>query len=127
MSGALSTAQRLAGIATMSIDGDPWDVVGDLAWQTTKVQRETLKGQTAVEGFSEMPMQGMISARLRDRPDETVQSLNFKTNSTIVVIQANGKTIQGYNMWSVEVGEVNTQEGTFTIKFEGADVDESTV
>jgi hypothetical protein len=125
MSGTAS--RRLAGIASLTIDGDAWDVVSDLAWQSTVVQRETLKGQTRVEGYSEMPMQGMISAKLRDRPDVAAQTLNLITNSTIVVLQANGKTIYGTGMWSVECGEVNTQEGTFSVKFEGPDVDESTV
>ncbi len=111
----------------MTINGDAWDVVSDLVWQPTMVQRETLKGQTAVEGYSEMPMQGMIGAKLRDRPDASVQALNGLTNATIVVTQANGKTISGAGMWNTELGEVNTQEGSFSIKFEGANVTEGVI
>ncbi|MDE2342917.1 MAG: phage tail tube protein [Betaproteobacteria bacterium] len=122
-----STSKRLAGVASMTIDGDVWDVVGDLEYSPSTVARETLKGQTAVEGYSEMPTQGYISARLRDRADETVYSLNGKTGTTIIAQLANGKTVYGYGLWQTgEIG-VNTQEATFSIKFEGASVVESTV
>ena len=111
----------------MTIDGDAWDVVGDLEYSPTTVARETLKGQTAVEGYSEMPQQGSMSARLRDRADETVYSLNGKTTSTIIAQLANGKTVYGYGLWQTGEIAVNTQEATFTIRFEGPSVVESTV
>jgi hypothetical protein len=123
-----TTNRRLAGIATMTINGDAWDVVSDLAWRTSKVKRETLSGQSRVEGFGEMPQPCYIEATLRDRADANVSDLNALTDATIVVQQANGKTIEGDGMW--QVGEdlaVNTQEGTFKIRFEGSDVDESAV
>jgi hypothetical protein len=121
------TSRRLAGVASFTIDGDPWDEVGDLEYSPSTVTRETLKGQTAVEGFSEMPQQGYISANLRDRPDETVYSLNGITSSTIVAILANGKTVYGTGMWQTgEIG-VRTQEASFSIRFESDSVTESTV
>lgn len=121
-----STSRRLAGVAAMTIDGDAWDVVSELEYSPSTVTRETMKGQTAVEGYSEMPQQGYMSMTLRDRSDETVYSLNQKTNATIVAQLANGKTVYGAGMWQTgEIG-VNTQEGTFSIKFEGASVVEST-
>jgi hypothetical protein len=102
-------------------------VAGDLEYSPSTVSRETLKGQTAVEGYSEMPQQGYMSMRLRDRADETVYSLNGKTASTIIAQLANGKTVYGYGLWQTgEIG-VNTQEATFTIRFEGPSVVESTI
>jgi hypothetical protein len=122
-----TTSRRLAGVASVTIDGDAWDVVGDLEYSPQPVTRETLKGQTAVEGYSEMPNQCYMSMRLRDRADEPVYNLNTKTNSTVIAQLANGKTVYGYNMWQVgEIG-VNTQEGTFTVRFEGLSVQEITV
>jgi hypothetical protein len=111
----------------MTINGDAWDVVSDLVWNAVTVVRETLKGQTAVEGFSEMPTQGFIGATLRDRPDYPVQNFNQMTNVEVIVLQANGKQIYGAGMWNTEVGEVRTQEGTFTVRFEGPQVTEQTI
>jgi hypothetical protein len=125
MSGTVS--KRLAGVASITIDGDAWDVVGDLEYSPTTVTRETLKGQTAVEGYSEMPNQGYMSMRLRDRSDEPVFNLNTKTNSTIIAQLANGKTVYAYNAWQTGEIAVNTQEATFTVRFDSASVQEITV
>ena len=122
-----TTSRRLAGIASMTVDGDPWDVASDLVWQSVSVVRETMKGQTAVEGYSEMPTQCFIGATLRDRSDASVASFNQMTSVTILVTQANGKQIYGANMWCTEVGEVRTQEGTFSVRFEGTQVTEDVV
>lgn len=122
-----TTSRRLAGIVSFTIDGDTWDAVGDVEYVTSNVARETIKGQSRVEGFSEMPTQGAIAAKLRDRGDETVFSLNTKTNSTIIIQAANGKTIYGAGMWQVGEISVNTQEASFSIRFESDNVQEHTV
>jgi hypothetical protein len=122
-----STTRRLAGVLAFTIDGDAWDAAGDGEYSPSTVARETLKGQTRVEGFSEMPQQGYISANLRDRGDMTVYSLNQVTNSVIVMQLANGKTVYGSGMWQIgEIG-VRTAEGTFSIRFESDSVTESAV
>ena len=123
-----TTGGLLAGIATMTLNGDAWDVVSDLAWQASTVARETLKGQTAVEGYSEMPTQCWITAKLRDRAGASVGDLMNQGGSiTCIVMQANGKTISGANMWCTELSEVETQSATFTVKFENGYVVEGVV
>jgi hypothetical protein len=122
-----TTSRRLAGIAEVTIDGDSWDIVGDLEYSTSRATRETLKGQTRVEGYSEMPNQGYLSMKLRDRSDQTVQSLNAKTSATIIAAAANGKTIYGAGMWQTGEIAVNTMEGSFSIRFDGDNVQEATV
>ena len=122
-----SVGRRLSGVASITIDGIAYDVVGDLTWSPSTVKRETLAGQTRVEGFSEMPVAGYISATLRDGGGITVADFVGMTSSTVVVQQANGKTIYGAGMWCVDAIEVKTQDGTFSVKFEGDDVTEATV
>jgi hypothetical protein len=117
---------RLAGIVALTIDGDTWDVASALEYSPNTVVRETLKGQSAVEGFSEMPQPGFMAMTLRDRPDATVYSLNSKTNTTVVAQLANGKTVYGAGMWQTGEIAVATQEGTFPIRFEGRNVIETT-
>lgn len=123
-----STSRRLAGVVGFTIDGDAWDAVGDVDYQPDGFTVETLKGQTRVEGYSEMPMQGSISATLRDRGDVAVRGLAEKRSASIIVQAANGKTVYGYGMWRVgEPPSVKTSDGTFTIKFEGDSVTEAAV
>lgn len=127
MSGsAYSTSQRRAGIASLTIDGTAYDVSGDLAYLPSTVKRETLTGQSGVQGYSEMPVAPYISATIRDAGGLTVQDFNQMTSVSLVLVLANGKTVYGDGMWNTECEEVKTQEATFSIKFEGYNVTEST-
>jgi hypothetical protein len=118
------TTNRLAGIATLTIDGASYAVVGDLAYRVSKVNRESLVGQDGVHGYKEMPTTGMMSATLRDAANLSVASLNAMTNSTVIAELANGKTIVGRNMWAVDVQEVKTADAALEFKLEGPDVSE---
>jgi len=122
----ISTSRRLAGLATMTIDGVAYDIVGDCVYLPTMVKRETVMGQARVEGFSEMPQAGHIAATIRDNGSLSVAFLNSLVSSTILLQPANGKTVIGSGMWNTEASEVKTQEGTFSIKFESDDVTEIT-
>lgn len=121
-----STQNRRAGIATLSIDGNSYDVVSDATYFANTVKRETLAGQSGVQGYSEMPVAGYIGATIRDSGGLTVASFNAMTSSSLVLTLANGKVVYGDGMWNTESEEVKTQEGTFSIKFEGVSVLEVT-
>lgn len=117
----------LGGTASLTINGDPWDVVGDLAYMPSGSKNETLKGQTRVEGFSIMPQEGYISGTLRDRRDRKLSDFQGASGVTAVGVLANGKVITCTNGWVTELGELKTQEGTFELHIESNDVTEDTV
>ncbi len=133
MSGTLYTGSissgggRRAGVASATVDGEVLDVAGDLSYDPTSVKRETLEGQSGVQGFSEMPKTGMMSFKVRDNGNLTVASFNAKVDSTLVFVLANGKTVYGDGMWSTGETTVGSTEGTFDVKFEGVSVVEDTV
>lgn len=119
------TTNRLAGTAYISADGQTFMLSGDLGYSVSKVTRETLAGQDRIHGYSEKPHAGMISATLRDAGGLSVAAFNAMTNVTVTCELANGKTIIGRNMWTVEAQEVKTTEGTFEVKWEGFSVEEA--
>lgn len=119
------TTNRLAGIAYLAVDGQSYMLSGDLAYKVSKVTRETLTGQDGVHGYSEKPSAGAITATLRDAGSLTVATFNAMTNVTVTLELANGKTIIGRNMWTVDAQEVKTTEATFEVKFEGFSVEEA--
>jgi hypothetical protein len=119
------TTNRLAGTAFLSVDGQSYMLSGDLGYSVSKVARETLIGQDRVHGYSEKPHPGSISGTLRDAGGLSVASFNAMTNVTVTCELANGKTIIGRNMWTVEAQEVKTAEATFEVKWEGFSVEEA--
>jgi hypothetical protein len=116
---------RLAGIAYLSVDGQTYMLAGDLSYSPSSVSRETLTGQDRVHGFSEKPHAGFIAGTLRDAAGLTVAQLNAMTNVTVVAELANGKTVIGRNLWTVEAQEVKTMDGTVDVRWEGFSVEEA--
>ncbi|GBQ08011.1 phage tail tube protein [Saccharibacter floricola] len=117
----------LAGWASFTINGEVWNVVGDLEYRPSGMTNETLKGQSAVEGFGQMPVEGEISANIRDRDDKRIADLQGASGFTIIAELANGKVVTGSDMWQVENLTVSTQESTFKLTFHGTSVIEETV
>lgn len=119
------TTNRLAGIAYVTVDGVSYMLAGDLAYQVSKISRETLVGQDRVHGYAEKPVPGHISASIRDAGGLSVAAFNAMTNVSVICELANGKTITGRNMWTVDAQEVKTGEATFEVKWEGFSVEEA--
>ena len=116
---------RLAGTAYLSVDGQTYMVAGDISYDPSTIARETIIGQDRVHGYAEKPKAGSISATLRDAGGLRVADFNAMTNVTVTIELANGKTVVGRNMWTVDAIEVKTAEGSFEVKWEGPSVEEA--
>ncbi|MBC8984032.1 phage tail tube protein [Pseudomonas lurida] len=116
----------LAGTASVVANGVNYMLVGDLAYDPSTVKRETKTGQDGVHGYSEMPKPGKITGTFRDSGSLTVADFNAMTNATVVLSLANGKTVIGRNMWTIDAQEVKTAEGTVEVSWEGPSVTEVT-
>jgi hypothetical protein len=116
---AANNANRLAGTVYLSVDGQTYMLVGAFEYSPSKFSRETLTGQDSVHGYSEKPLAGHIAGTLRDSGGLSVESLGDMTNVTVVAELANGKTIIGRNMWTVESQTSKQDDGTIEIRWEG--------
>lgn len=114
-----NNTNRLAGIANISVDGVTYLLSGEFTYSPADIERKTLTGQDQVHGYSETPRPPFVSCTLRDAGGLTVKDFNSFTDVTIHAELANGKTITGRNMWTVDAQEVKTQEATFDVRFEG--------
>lgn len=119
------TSNRLAGTAYVTVDGVSVMVAGQFKYRPSKVERSTLTGMDSVHGYKEKPVPGYISCQLRDSGGTTVLNFNEQTNVNVVAELANGKTIIGRGLWTTGAQEVESEEATFDVRWEGADVTES--
>jgi len=119
------TTNRLAGTAAVTVDGVTTMVAGDFKYSPSTVKRETMAGQDGVQGYKETPVAGFIAWTNRDSGGTSVTDFNGYTNVTITATLANGKTIIGSNMWSVNIQEVSSEDAKFDVRFEGASVIEN--
>ena len=119
-------AQRpLAGAASLTVDGEPYNITAS-DFRVSAYKAETLKGQTQVEGYSEMPMEGFISATVRLQPNQDSSRLVSARSVTVVLVRRSGQTVYGAGMWQTEDAGTNTMDGTMQVKFEGPLVTEET-
>jgi len=122
----MADSNRLAGVAYVTVNGASYSISGEGTYRVSGSNRESLTGQDGYHGYSEKPMPGKISWKGRDSNKVTIGALNESANATVVLELANGKTVIGRNMARTgEPLEVNTEDATFTVEFEGADVKEA--
>ncbi|WP_038835420.1 phage tail tube protein [Yersinia pseudotuberculosis] len=99
------TSNRLAGTAYVTVDG--------------------ITVMVAVHGYKETINAPYIVCQIRDSGGISVSDFNDQTHVNIVCELANGKTIIGSAMWSVNTQEVDSTEGTLEVRWEGGSVTEN--
>lgn len=110
----------LAGTVYFSVDGAPYNPSGEFTYDPSSITRESLIGMAGVDGFSEKFKSPVIKGKIRDNGNLTVGLFNLMRNNTVTLVLVNGKTVTGRNMWTVEPTEVNTEDGTFEVTWNGA-------
>jgi hypothetical protein len=115
------TGGLLAGTAELTVDGTAYMVTGDFKYKPGNRKRETLGGMDSIHGFKETPSAPFIAFNLRDWGGLTVADINTWTDVTCVAKLANGKTVIGSAMWSVDEQEVDSTEAKFDVRLEGTD------
>ncbi|EKN6253596.1 phage tail tube protein [Yersinia enterocolitica] len=116
------TSNRLAGTAYVTVDGLTIMVAGQFKYSPSKFKRETQTGMDGVHGYKETFSAPFISCQIRDSGGTSISDFNDQTNVNIVCELANGKTIIGSGMWSVNTQEVDSTEATADIRWEGGSV-----
>jgi hypothetical protein len=119
MSGTIGTERRLAGTASITVDGRTYLLVGDPTYGVSAVRRTTLPGMDGIHGYKDEPIPGFISATLRDVRDLRLEDFNAMTNVSVVLTLNSGKIIAGTGLWTVDAQEVNVTEATFSVRWEG--------
>ena len=77
-----------------------------------------------VHGYKEKAAGAVYFLRARDSGGTSIAKINDSTNVTVVVELANGKTVIGENMWSVNTQDVDSEEAVFDVRWEGGSVTE---
>jgi len=122
MSGTLApstpTNRRLAGITAFKVNGSALAVI-EFAWDPGTSELSTLTSLSGVDGYDEKPVAPYISGKLRDAQSVNVTAILAQRNATVTITLANGKVIQGHNLWYVGRPGVSGADASFDFRFEG--------
>src|SRR5262252_9366779 len=84
-------AQRFAGIAYLSVDGNQYALRGNFTVSPSPVERTMIAGQDGVHGYQELPRVPYIEGDISTVPNLNLEDLEQQSDVTVVAQLANGK------------------------------------
>ncbi len=115
----MAPINRIAGVAYLKVDGRQISIRGKWKTNILPTKREGIAGQDGVHGYKEMPRVPSMQGDASYVDGMLVEDLTKIVNATITLELANGKTHVLRNAWWADESEVDTEEGSFPVKFEG--------
>ncbi len=116
--------QRFAGIAFVKYDGKQLPIRGKWKSQIDLVKREGIAGQDGVHGYKEMPSVPTLEGEVDYLASVSLEDIKRATDVTVSIDLANGATHVYRNAWVSDVMQLDTEEGSFTVKFEAIHAEE---
>lgn len=112
-------AQNRFGLRALKVDGNVYNVKGNVSYNVGNPIREAVVGADRVHGFTEKPQVPFVEGEISDTPDLKLADLTGKIDSTVTVELLNGKVIVLRNAWFAGEGNGNSEEGNIAFRFEG--------
>lgn len=109
---------RRGGIIQLTVDGVLFDCKGDFTANLGEPLKEAIIGSSGVTGYKSTPQAAFIEGALTDRGGLSIQQLVQITDATVHLKLATGKVIALANAWYAGDGNITTDEGEVTVRFE---------
>ncbi len=115
---------RRAGLLAFSIDGERYDVVGNIGYSLGESVREELVGADGVHGYKETPGTPLMELEIRDSGDLDVASVARISDSTVTAELVNGKAVVLRRAFQASPVTQGSEEGTVEVRFVGLSAEE---
>lgn len=109
----------LSGTVYFKVDGTQYDVAGPVNVSLGTTTRELLVGHDGIHGLKQMPKVAFVEVEVRDRPDLDLNKLEVLKDVTVTVELISGKVGVLREASQVNGLELNSEDGVFTLRFEG--------
>lgn len=120
-------AQRFAGIAFVSVDGNQYALRGNFTVSPSVVERTMIAGQDGIHGYQELPRVPYIEGDLSTVQELNLEDLEAQVDSTVVAQLANGKQYTLINASCKANLEANTRDGQVRVRWEGVGCQELSI
>ena len=117
---------RIGGFATISFDGNKYELKANMEVRPSSVRREGVAGQDEVHGYLENPIVPQIKGDFSTIPGLSLDAIEQMTNVTVQADLANGSSYILTSAWTVSAFAIQTQRGQVEITFEGVTMEEIT-
>lgn len=117
-------AERRGGTIFLNVDGEPQDAKGSFSYNLGHPRKEAIVGASKIHGYKETPQVPFIEGEITDRGTLNLAALQNQSNSTVTLALANGKVVVLRGAWFAGTGDVQTEEGNITVRWESENVGE---
>ena len=117
-------APRIGGIITFKVDGMQYAAKGNFTCNLGIPKKEAVMGSDGFHGYKEIPQVAFIEGEITDNISVDIKKMIELKDSTILLNQANGKSVVLRNAYYAHEGTWNTDEGNIPVRFEGASAEE---
>lgn len=112
-------AARIAGTCFLKLDGQQYDLKGDLSVMPHSIKREGVAGMDGIHGFKETQVVPFIEGTVTLSPGLSVKALQGVSDSTVTAELSNGKVYVLRNAWFAGEPAIDGAEGQVPLRFEG--------
>ena len=117
-------AQRIAGIAFLTVDGEQMSLRGNFTVSPSPVERTMLAGQDGVHGYQELPRVPYIEGDISTMPGFYLETLLDETDSTVIAQLANNMQYTLTGATCKGGFENNSRDGQVRVRWEGVTCEE---
>jgi len=115
---------RVGGIIFIKADSKQYQAKGSWTYNFGVPKREGVVGSDKVHGYKEMPQIPFVEGSITDSGDISAEDLLKLKDVTITLELANGKVGVWRNAWFAGDGNITTEEGEITARFESLSAEE---
>jgi hypothetical protein len=117
-------ANAIAGTAYLTIDGANYALRGSFEYSPLLAEKEGIAGIDSVHGYTVKPRVPSMKAKFSDLGGVSVTALGAVVGVTIIAELVNGKVVTLTDAWVKGAINVNAEDGSYEVEFEGMDIDE---
>lgn len=112
-------AQRFAGVAYVTVNGNPIPLRGNLTISPSKFERTMIAGQDGVHGYQELPRVPYIELDMSALPGVNLEDVLNQIDVNVIASLANGKIYALVNATCKGGLEENARDGQVRVRWEG--------
>lgn len=109
----------VAGTAYFKVDGRQYSLRGSMVVALASKSAESVMGLDGRHGTKEIPVAPYIQCDITDQPNFDLSIVNNLRNVTVTVELINGKSCVLRNADQINHIELNADEGSASVRFEG--------
>jgi hypothetical protein len=114
---------RISGVVTVTVDGQSFDLTGDVAAPLNKTTKESVTSLSGAVHYKETPIAPYLSCTFMVTEEFPVKKLQESDDMTLVAKFANGLTYQLSGAFVEGEMEFSSDGGSVEVRFTGQDGD----